>query len=577
MHLSHFLSNHGFKITFVNTEQNQNIISANHENMFDQIRAISISDGLSSEENRLTYKLFLSLEKNMPMQLEQVIQEINEKEEEKITILIADCGMAWTFEVAGKMGLQAVAFCSASGAHLAVSYLSISKFMEDGVIDENTQGHVIPMMHLAHSLSNHGFQITFINTESNHNRIQSSSTRSDNQFNMISVPDGLASVKDRNDLGELTEALQKGMAIGVEEVIRKSEGGIDCLVVDQGMGWTVEIARKMDLKVGIFWPASGSVMATILSIPKLIEDGVIDTDGKLKNQESFQISSNAPVMDATHLAWNYIGDSKTQKIMFHYMKNNAEKTSGADFILCNSSRDFEPAIYSNFPNLLPIGPLPIDKIDEPSLNGHFWPEDKDYISWLDKQESNSVIYIAFGSISTLNPNQFQELALGLEMTRMPFLWVTRPGLTDTNSDNFFMQFKERVKGRGIIVDWCNQEKVLAHHSIACFVSHCGWNSTMEGVKNGVHFLCWPYFGDQFVNQGYICDLWKVGLRLIENDNGIVTKERVNLKLKQLISDDRMKMRAEEMKKMVRKCATEGGSSFENLNRFIESMKKEKKA
>ncbi|KAI7735108.1 hypothetical protein M8C21_033767 [Ambrosia artemisiifolia] len=73
-------------------------------------------------------------------------------------------------------------------------------------------------------------------------------------------------------------------------------------------------------------------------------------------------------------------------------------------------------------------------------------------------------------------------------------------------------YMDRVGSRGRIVSWAPQQKVLAHPSIACFMSHCGWNSTLEGITNGIPFLCWPYFCDQYCNESYICDIWKTGLR-----------------------------------------------------------------
>ncbi|PRQ53398.1 putative hexosyltransferase [Rosa chinensis] len=57
-----------------------------------------------------------------------------------------------------------------------------------------------------------------------------------------------------------------------------------------------------------------------------------------------------------------------------------------------------------------------------------------------------------------------------------------------------------------MVGWAPQQKVLVHPSIACFLSHCGRNSILEGLSNGVSFLCWPYFVDQFLNKSYVCDI-----------------------------------------------------------------------
>ncbi|KAK8933996.1 UDP-glycosyltransferase 84A1 [Platanthera zijinensis] len=126
----------------------------------------------------------------------------------------------------------------------------------------------------------------------------------------------------------------------------------------------------------------------------------------------------------------------------------------------------------------------------------------------------------------------------------------------------------------MIVSWCPQQQVLAHPSVACFVSHCGWNSVLEGVRHGVPFLCWPYFGDQFYNQTYICDVWKVGLRLIAaaDENNIYSHEKIRSKLEELIGDEKIKETSLFWKETARKSLEMGGSSFDNFNNFIDLMK-----
>ncbi|XVF08997.1 hypothetical protein REPUB_Repub07fG0052200 [Reevesia pubescens] len=118
----------------------------------------------------------------------------------------------------------------------------------------------------------------------------------------------------------------------------------------------------------------------------------------------------------------------------------------------------------------------------------------------------------------LRPQQLDELALGLELSGHPFLWVVRSNLTKGSSTKFLEGFANRTADRGKIVEWAPQEEVLAHPSVACFVSHCGWNSTMEGLSMGLPFLCWPCFADQFQNRNYICDVWRIGLPLIHNES-----------------------------------------------------------
>lgn len=244
----------------------------------------------------------------------------------------------------------------------------------------------------------------------------------------------------------------------------------------------------------------------------------------------------------------------------------------ADWVICNTVYDLEREIFSLAPRILPIGPLLASNRLENSI-GHFWPEDSTCLKWLDQQSPCSVIYVAFGSFTVLEKTQFQELALGLELTGKPFLWVVRPDITEENPDNVFpLGFQERVESRGKIVGWAPQQRVLNHPSIACFLSHCGWNSTLESLSNGVRFLCWPYFADQFLNESYICDIWKVGLELKKDQHGIVTRTEIEEKVEKLLGDEDLKQRIQKLKKTVLESVEEGGRSYNNFNNFIKWLK-----
>ncbi|WCJ25599.1 UDP-Glycosyltransferase superfamily protein [Euphorbia peplus] len=195
----------------------------------------------------------------------------------------------------------------------------------------------------------------------------------------------------------------------------------------------------------------------------------------------------------------------------------------------------------------------------------FWKEDPTCLKWLDQQPPNSVIYVAFGSFTIFNQTQFEQLALALQLTNKPFLWVVRP----ENEVSQTQEYPDGFEGKnGRIVGWVPQHKVLSHPSIACFVSHCGWNSTIEGISNGVPFLCWPYFGDQFLNKGYICDIWKVGLGLEKDEMGIIRKEELKGKIEELIGDKGIKERCLRIMKIMRNNVEEGGDSLTNFNKFI---------
>ncbi|KAJ4707326.1 UDP-glycosyltransferase [Melia azedarach] len=120
------------------------------------------------------------------------------------------------------------------------------------------------------------------------------------------------------------------------------------------------------------------------------------------------------------------------------------------------------------------------------------------------------------------------------------LWAVRPDLTNDKNDAYPEGFEERVATRSRMVGWAPQQKVLSHPSIACFLSHCRWNSTTEGVSNGIPFLCWTYFADQVLNENYICETWKVGLNFNKNESGIITIEEIKNKVEQVLGDENFK-------------------------------------
>ena len=199
----------------------------------------------------------------------------------------------------------------------------------------------------------------------------------------------------------------------------------------------------------------------------------------------------------------------------------------AYLLICNSYYELEPAAFDLAPEIIPVGPLLSNRLG--NSVGHLWEEDSTCLKWLDQQPPRSVMYVAFGSFTSFDQTRFQELALGLELSNMPFLWVVRANTVECKKEAYPPGFQDRGGTRGKIVHWAPQQKVLAHPSVACLLSHCGWNSAVEGVNSGLPFLCWPYFADQFLNESYICDEWKVGLRLSLMKAGSLRDKKLKLR------------------------------------------------
>ncbi|KAF7803071.1 UDP-glycosyltransferase 83A1-like [Senna tora] len=454
------------------------------------------------------------------------------------------------------------------------------------VVPYPAQGHVNTLLQLTHELvKQYGIRVTFVNTDFTHNQVMKSWGHNIETIRMVSIPDGLEDGESRNLLGKLTESLNRVVPKKLEMVIREinereSDDKISCVVADGSMGMALLVAEKMGIQRAAVWPASAASLALCFTIPKLLHQGIIDSDGTPREDKTIHLSPNMPTMSTKHFFWAQMGydddDLNTQRIILNLMLSNTKALEVTDWVICNSALELEPSSFAFSPKMLPIGPLLASKNNHAgNLAASFWPEDSTCLNWLDQQENNSVIYIVFGSFTIFDLTQLQELALGLELSNKPFLWVIRRYINNGPNQAFLKEFEERLPSHGKIVGWAPQQQVLSHPSIACFLSHCGWNSTIEGVTNGVPFLCWPYFADQFLNETYICDVWKVGLRLNKNNNGIISQMEIRDKIKQVLHDEGFKERALEMKERVINSVKEGGSSNKNLEKFVDWIIKSK--
>lgn len=199
------------------------------------------------------------------------------------------------------------------------------------------------------------------------------------------------------------------------------------------------------------------------------------------------------------------------------------------------------------------------------------------MQWLDSKDTASTLYVAFGTESKFPKDDIQELALGLEASEHNFLWVIRPGSVlgeSSLSDILPDGFQERTNQRGQVVSWVPQPSVLAHRAIAGFLSHCGWNSTMESMWLGVPIIAWPQRVDQGINKKMIEEHWKVGIALEKDEEGRVKRAAVERAVRALLQGKeglRARKIAEEMKEVMLNATQRGGSSRMNLEMFIHDL------
>ncbi|XP_047947303.1 UDP-glycosyltransferase 83A1-like [Salvia hispanica] len=442
------------------------------------------------------------------------------------------------------------------------------------------QGHVTPLLKLSRLIASHGhFKVTFVNTHFIHNKLAASTDPLDDVV-LASISDGLPDDSDRTDAFELWESLNSTMSAHLTELIESINASncdekISCIIADVTLGWVLEIAPRFGAESVGFNPTSAASFAIILQIPNLIHQGKLDCDGNLKGSENYvRLADEIPAWRKDEFGWSFPLDLKTQKLLLECcLSGEKAARSRSNWLLCNTFYELEPSACDLNPKLLPIGPLLASKTRASCSS--LCVEDMSCIRWLDERAIASVIYVSFGSLAVLSGRQLQELALGLELSGQPFLWVVRSNFTiDGSKVEYPEGFLERVcggRGLGKVVEWAPQERVLSHPSVGCFLSHCGWNSTLEGLAEAVPFLCWPYFADQYHNQSYICDKWKVGLRIEQDGDGIRSRDEVKKKIEILVGDDGMRVNALRLKEIAKKSVGQEGSSFVNFHRFIDHL------
>ncbi len=173
--------------------------------------------------------------------------------------------------------------------------------------------------------------------------------------------------------------------------------------------------------------------------------------------------------------------------------------------------------------------------------------------------------------------QLHQVALGLEASQQPFLWVLRPGIAEGKAAVLPEGFAERIGERGRIVQWTPQVKVLSHPSVGGFLTHNGWNSTLESISMGVPVIGWPLGAEQFLNCRFCKEIWKIGMDFesrVEDENGIVPWEEVEKVVRAMMEGPQgkeLRRSAARLKEAATKAVMEGGSSYRNLDRFAKDM------
>ena len=199
---------------------------------------------------------------------------------------------------------------------------------------------------------------------------------------------------------------------------------------------------------------------------------------------------------------------------------------------------------------------------------------------MNSKEPNSVLYISFGSLARLPSKQLKEIANGLEASDRSFIWVIgkiSPSSKNGEIENLNWlptEFEQRMKesDKGLIIQgWAPQLLILKHSAVGGFMTHCGWNSTQEGVSAGLLMITWPLLAEQFSNEKLVTDVLKIGIKVWSEEwpsrnkerKVLVGREKVEMAVKRLMSEDEeiedIRRRVKEIAGRAKRAIEEGGT------------------
>ncbi|KAJ9673869.1 hypothetical protein PVL29_023429 [Vitis rotundifolia] len=446
------------------------------------------------------------------------------------------------------------------------------------------------MLKLAKFLHFRGFHVTFVNTEYNHNRLLKSrgpdSLKGIPSFQFKTIPDGLppSNVDATQDIPALCVSTRKHCLPPFRDLLSNlNHDGppVTCIVSDGVMSFTLDAAQELGVPEVLFWTTSACGFMGYVQYRNLIDKGLtpLKDESYLTNGYLDTVIDWIPGMKGIRLRDipSFIRTTDPNEIMLEFPLREAERARKASALIFNTFDALEhevlDALSQMFPPIYTIGPLhqlmsQIQDNDLKLIESNLWKEEPECLEWLDSKEPNSVVYVNFGSITVMTSQQLNEFAWGLANSNQTFLWIIRPDLVSGDAAILPPEFVAETKERGLLAGWCPQEQVLSHPAVGGFLTHNGWNSTIESVSAGVPMICWPFFAEQQTNCRYCCTEWGIGME-IDSD---VKRDEIERLVKELMEGEKgkeLKKKALEWKSLAEE-ATRGpnGSSFSNLDKMI---------
>ncbi|CAO2185767.1 unnamed protein product [Urochloa humidicola] len=455
-----------------------------------------------------------------------------------------------------------------------------------------SQGHVNPTIRLAKRLAAKGLLVTFCTTSGAGAKLASASpsaTAIDNDG--VRVGRGRLRFEFLDDHGNEREDLMVYLATSAPAAFadllgRQADAGrsVACVVGNPFLPWAVDAAAAAGVpSSAVLWVQSCAVFSIyyhasrgLLEIPLAPEDG-----GGEATAAARVAIPGLPPLSAAELP-SFLLPSNPFKLLTEAILGQFRNIDTATWVFVNSFPELErdvlaalPGVAPRPPPLIPIGPL-IDLNGEDggdAVRGDMIEAaDGDCMAWLDAHPPGSVVYASVGSVVVLSADEVAEMAHGLASTGRPFLWVVRPDARPLLPEGFLLDAGGvAARGGGAVVPWSPQERVLGHRATACFLTHCGWNSTLETVAAGVPVVAFPQWGDQCTDAKFLVEELGIGVRLRAPP---LTREAVREAVEAAVvgpEAEAMRGRAREWSAAARAAVAPGGSADRHVQAFVDDV------
>ncbi|KAL3506514.1 hypothetical protein ACH5RR_031896 [Cinchona calisaya] len=457
------------------------------------------------------------------------------------------------------------------------------------VVTFPAQSHINPTLQFSKCIAKLGVRTTFSTSLGAINRMKKSSSSSGSlpqNLSIVPFSDGYDHGWTMN--GDFRDYMFSLKTIGSKTLgelimVQSNEGHpITHLVYTTLMSWVGQVAHQHHIPSTLLWiqPAAlfdiyyyffngyGGIISESVTSKTIELPGLPSLDSR--DLPSFLLASSPDIynfaLPSLKLHFELLGKEENPKVLVNTFDALEPETLGV----------LDPKL-----KLVAVGPLiPSAFLDgrdpsDASFGGDLIDHNpKDYVEWLNSQKDGSVVYIAFGSYSDLPFKQIEEIAQALLASRKAFLWVLRKSPKGEKLEDK-LTCKDELEKQGMIANWCSQVEVLSHPSVGCFVTHCGWNSSLESLASGVPVLAIPLWSDQATNAKFIQDVWKSGIRSKANEEGIVEADEIRRGLEIVMddeeSDQEMRTNAKRWRDLAIEAAKDGGSSSRNLKAFVDEV------